>query len=164
MVDRKTITQPIEVETAKGFVFRVKPVQGGLGLAVIPILSKSKRAGGRQGGGRGPGAGRPPLPATLKLREKLEADAKEGLVKAPSHYVEFLQQLDPAVKPGTARQRVYKERAAILDAHPSVEVEKPRRRLPVRPRARRVGPVAAGRARLSSSFARSYNRTRSRPD
>jgi len=112
--------EALEVETATGRVFRIKPVQGGRGVAVFPVLPKDARPRKPRAGG----AGRPPSPSTVKLREKLAADAAFGGVAKPAVYIEWLLSEQQGLKAATAQQRVYKERRDFLAANPSAKARK----------------------------------------
>ena len=119
MAERMKLDQTMELETSSGQVFRIKPVQGGRGVAVFPVLPKEAKPRKPRVGG----AGRPPLPSTLRLREKLAEDAASGGVREPAAYVEWLLSEEKGIKPGTAKQRVYKERTDFLATHPGAKAK-----------------------------------------
>jgi len=120
MAERMKLEGAVELETASGQVFRIKPVQGGKGIAVLPVLPKEAKPRKARAGG----AGRPPSPSTVKLRERLAADAASGGVEKPAVYIEWLLSEEKGIKPGTAKQRVYKERTDFLAAHPGAKAKK----------------------------------------
>jgi len=122
--DRIRLEETLELETAAGQVFRIKPVQGGRGVAVLPVLPRAARP---RRGGKG-GAGRPPSPATLKLRGMFAADAAGDGVRKPAEYVDWLLREEKGLKPATARQRIYKERRDFLSAHPAAKTAKAARK------------------------------------
>jgi hypothetical protein len=120
MTERVRLEGVMEFETASGQVFRIQSVQGGRGVAVFPVLPKGARPRKPRRGG----AGRPPSPSTVKLREKLAEDAASGGVEKPAVYVEWLLSAEKGIKPGTAKQRVYKERTDFLATHPGAKAKK----------------------------------------
>ena len=111
---RIELTGNLELALPDGTVVRIRPGPYGKGISVVPLLPRAPRAGGARPGGAK--RGRKPRPSTVKLREKLARDVKADNVKAPRDYVKWLLQQDDDVGLATARQVVYRERRAALEA------------------------------------------------
>lgn len=95
----------------------------------LKVTKRTKKAKKRRRASQATGSprGRRPKQSTLELRERLQADAAEGRLVDAGDYVTWLVQRDPEVKEDTARQRVYKERRAVLEDHPELRPKRMKR-------------------------------------
>ncbi len=101
--------------TARSIVYRERRAA----LEAYPGAEIRKGRRGRRGGET---RGRKPSPATLKLRERLEADAREGSVQDPQFYIKWLIDQDKEIGLKQARPIVYRERRQILEANPTAAI------------------------------------------
>lgn len=123
-VQRIELTDTIELVLGDGSVVKVRPGPYGKGISVIPVPPAPPKRGGvpRKPGGGGP-RGRKPRPSTVKLRERLAKDAAKGNVDKAPVYVKWVLSIDPDISLATARQVVYRERRAALEAAEAGDLE-----------------------------------------
>lgn len=124
-MERVKLDSKLEVECADGSIYELTPGQGGHGLQVraaqVPLAARTT------------GSGRPPRESTLRLRERLEADARAGLVGPGPDYIEWLLAVDGGLERAVAANTVYRERRAVVQAHPDTKVQEARGRKKAEP-------------------------------
>lgn len=106
--DRVKLTGPLQIELPDGSTVEVRPGPYKKGLAVVPV---SDNTGTPQVRGRG----RKPRPGTVKLRAKLERDAKADRLQEPTFYFRWLLKEDETISQAVARQVVYRELRSIRE-------------------------------------------------
>lgn len=98
----------LELELPDGSIVKVRPGPYGKGLSVVAVPTTAPKAPATPKNGAGK-RGRRPRESTVKLRQRLEKDAKKGKVLEAKQYVKWVLDIDPTISLSVARQVVYRE-------------------------------------------------------
>lgn len=109
-VRRIRFTKPVHLVMKGGLTLEVSPGAQPGQFAFVLHAPEPGAQPARRGGGR------PPSPATLKLRERLQADKEKGAVADTAAYIEFYRKAGAKATPQSAQQTVRREMRAVLGA------------------------------------------------